>query len=236
MVLLFTLLMSPCLFHQCCAHCSIGKCYFSSRVYSLPSIFLSFHWWLLSNEMTDVTADSLSLKTMAEKGHDHCIPLAWSTETRFFLPSLRGHSDLLNLVYYCRTLSLYRSLDSPVRMSITVCQTITGEEYWKPDWLCNLPWWLTGHTWPYLTNTGTRSGPSSIKDWGKQCDECLGPRTRQAHESELADWPWANNLTSQISSFLILKIVLGDISSMEELIHLPNTGCLKWSNENHFRT
>lgn len=202
MVLLFTLLMSPCLFHQRCATLppfSRGKCHLSSRVYSLPPIFLSCHWWFLSNEGTDVTADSPILTTMDEKGHDHCLPLAWSPETRFFLPSLRGHSDLLDLVSYCRTLFLYRSLESPVRRSITVCQTITGEEYWEPAWLCNLPLCLTGHTWPYLTNTETRSGPSSIKDWGKQSDECPGPRTRQAHESELhsllADWLWANNFT-----------------------------------------
>lgn len=186
--------------------------------------------------MTDVTAESPRLTIMDGIGH----ALFMTTETRLLLPSLRGHSDLLDLVSSCRTLPLYRLLDSSRRMSITVCWTITGEESWEPGWLCNLPWLLTRHTWPYLTNTETRSGPSSIKDWGKQSDECPGPRSRHTHESQLhsllVHWPWANNLTSQISSFLILKIVLGDISPMEEWIHLPNAGWLKWLNENHIRT
>ena len=122
-------------------------------------------------------------------------------------------------------------------MSRTICQTIKGEEFWEPGCLCNWSRWLIGHTWPYLTNNEGRSGPSSKKDWGKQSDECPDPRTRKTHESWLyslpADWPGANNLNSQIPGFLILKIVLGDISPMEELISFTKYRVLemiKWDN------
>ena len=71
-------------------------------------IALNFPFFsLMPHKQWDDRCHCRQPKTMDEKGHDHCIPLAWSTETRFFLPSFRGHSDLLDLVSSCRTLPFH---------------------------------------------------------------------------------------------------------------------------------
>lgn len=194
--------MSPCLLNQRCATPPPLSTEKYRLLYLGLLVVLNF---LVFSLMTHNPGRPSRTATDAE-GRDHSVPSTWSSETRLFLPSLGGHPDL-RLVSYYKPLSLHGSPGSAIRMSTTICQTLNGKEYWEPGWLCNVPWWLMGHTWPYWRSTEARSGPSSVKDWGKQSDECPGSGTRQTCESHLhslAGWPWANNLASQIPSFLIL--------------------------------